>query len=134
MDNTKIEKVIIAGSRHLGGMNLVPLAMDAFIRTYGKVSEILSGGCRGIDKEGEDWARKVDQGCSYSVFKAEWNKHGKSAGPIRNQAMVDQADALVAIWDGFSRGTMDVINRASIKGIPVMVLRIEEKGWHIEHI
>lgn len=39
-------------------------------------------------------------------------KHGRAAGPIRNQQMAERADALVAVWDGASRGTGDMLRRA----------------------
>lgn len=60
----------------------------------------------------------------YEVFRADWDKHGKAAGPIRNQEMLDngKADALVAFWDGKSPGTKDMIRRAKRKGIKVKVV------------
>lgn len=54
-------------------------------------------------------------------YHADWNTHGKAAGPIRNQEMADNADALIAAWDGLSRGTADMIRRARAKGLRVHV-------------
>jgi hypothetical protein len=70
-----------------------------------------------VDYEGRLWA---DARCiPVCHYPADWSTYGASAGPIRNQAMVDAADALLLIWDGRSRGSADVKRRALAKGIPV---------------
>ena len=48
------------------------------------------------------------------------------AGKIRNQAMADAADALVALWDGNSGGTADMIRRARAAGLKVFVYKYED--------
>ena len=64
---------------------------------------------------------------SVEVFYADWDKHGKAAGPIRNQQMVDaRPDAVLAYWDGQSRGTLDTITRAAKAGIPVFIAGAKE--------
>ena len=50
-------------------------------------------------------------GQSLTRFPADWNK-GKSAGYIRNEKMANYADALIAFWNGMSRGTEHMINLA----------------------
>lgn len=114
-------KVIISGSRTCTVMNQVVKAIE---ESGFDITRVLSGGCRGVDKMGEIWAQKMD--VAYEVHKADWNEHGKSAGPIRNQKMVDNADALIAVWDGASRGTRDIIERARKKGLKVYVKRITD--------
>ena len=49
-------------------------------------------------------------------FPANWKKYGKKAGPIRNETMAKNAEGLVAIWDGQSRGTTSMINLATRYG------------------
>lgn len=83
------------------------------------------GGCpNGVDREVliyfEGWPE-------LKIFKADWGKHGKKAGPIRNKAMIDDADALVAFWDGKSRGTKNCIRCATDKGIPVLIMPANRK-------
>lgn len=56
---------------------------------------------------------------------ADWDTHGKAAGPIRNEEMAKAgADLCIAIWDGKSRGTLDMIKRATQHGIPVRIVPV----------
>jgi len=74
----------------------------------------------GADRLGEQWASK--HGIPVKQFPAQWRKHGHSAGYKRNETMADNADALIALWDGKSRGTKHMIDIARRKGLPVYVL------------
>lgn len=100
-------KTIIAGSRDCDSTMEVLIAMsDAGIN----ITEVVSGGCRGVDEIGERLART--RGIPTKVFPADWKAHGKAAGPIRNREMAQYADALIALWDGKSRGTKNMIDEA----------------------
>ncbi len=81
---------------------------------------IISGGARGVDTTAIDFA--IVNWCPFVEFKADWKNHGKSAGPIRNQAMLDQStpDLVVAFPGG--KGTADMVSRANKAGIPVRVI------------
>jgi hypothetical protein len=98
-------KVIIAGSRNIKSFSIVKSAVDEskFI-----ISEVVSGRAEGVDYLGEQWA--IKNGVQIAKFPADWNTHGKAAGHIRNKQMADYADALVAVWDGSSRGTKNMID------------------------
>lgn len=109
-------KTIIAGSRDIIDYGLVTEAMN---RIDWDVTEIVSGGARGIDTLGERWAS--DNNVSLKIFPADWDTYGKAAGPIRNAQMAKYADALVAIWDGKSRGTSNMIGEAKDLGLKVVV-------------
>ncbi len=50
-----------------------------------------------------------------------WDIHGKSAGHIRNAEMADYADALIAFWDGKSRGTANMIENARKRGLKIKI-------------
>jgi hypothetical protein len=52
-------------------------------------------------------------------FPANWVEHGRAAGPIRNGQMADYADALIAVWDGKSKGTGNMINQARENRLPL---------------
>jgi len=111
-------KVIIAGSRTFDDYGLV----KKFIVEAGKRRKIFPrivfcGGAIGVDELGARWAEEND--IPVIMFPADWATHGKAAGPIRNSEMLKEADALIAIWDGVSRGTADMIRKAREKGIPV---------------
>ena len=83
---------------------------------------VISGTASGADRLGEAWAAKSGVPCER--FPADWNRHGKAAGPIRNEQMADHAEALIALWDGASRGTAHMINAANRKGLRVHVHRL----------
>lgn len=74
------------------------------------ITEVVSGGAKGVDSLGEVWAHSM--GVPVKVFPADWDKHGKKAGFVRNAEMAEYADALIAVWDGQSRGTYDMIRKA----------------------
>lgn len=57
-------------------------------------------------------------------FHADWKTHGRSAGPRRNREMANYADALIAIWDGESRGTKNMIEEATKRNLQVYVKKI----------
>lgn len=110
-------KVIIAGSRTITNIALVNHAMLGI-----NPSEIVSGGARGVDLLGEQWAKQHN----IPVFRmpALWEQEGKSAGFRRNERMAQYADQLVAIWDGHSRGTLHMINCMKQKNKPVFILNL----------
>lgn len=109
-------RVIIAGSRHLWALDHEIQSLIDLLPA--KPTLILSGGARGIDTAGERWARR--RGVEVACCEANWGEHGVAAGPIRNQQMVDNADALVLIWDGKSRGSRDVLTRAQEKKLVIV--------------
>jgi len=99
-------KVIMAGSRSLADFGLVLEGIKTF--PY-QITEIVSGGSRGIDLLGEDWAKQMK--LPKTRFTANWKRFGQAAGPLRNSDMSEYADALIAIWDGKSKGTEDLIRK-----------------------
>ena len=80
----------------------------------------VSGGARGADRRGEAYARARGRRCE--VLAADWTT-GRGAGYERNRRMAAVADALVAFWDGQSRGTADMIRLMQTAGKPVRVVR-----------
>lgn len=112
-------KVIIAGSRHITQYYCLLLAVE---EAEFCITEIVSGGARGVDALGERLAQDIN--CPLKIFPAKWEEHGKRAGPLRNIEMADYADALVALWDGKSRGTKHMIEEADRLGLRVHVFRL----------
>jgi hypothetical protein len=103
-------KVIIAGSRSITNYALLRETIE---RSGYHITEVVSGTARGVDRMGERWA--AEHNIPVKKFPADWSKHGKKAGFIRNQEMVNYADALVGIWDGQSNGMRDTMRRADAK-------------------
>lgn len=81
--------------------------------------EIVSGMSDGADRLGELYAE--ENGYGIKEFSADWANHGDSAGPIRNKQMAEYANALIAFWDGSSKGTKIMISMAKDAGIKVKV-------------
>ena len=117
-------RVIIAGSRDFEDYELLRNKMDFLLSNIKETVLIISGMARGADRLGLRYARERE----YEVmeFYANWDYHGKQAGYIRNVEMAEHADALVAFWDGKSRGTGHMINIAREKGLRVRVIRYDQ--------
>lgn len=113
-------KIAVVGSRTLGSLFLVERAL----RLSGfDVSEILTGDARGVDRAAATYATR--EGIPCRVFPANWRQHGKQAGAIRNAALVEAADAVVAIWDGRSPGTRLTLEMARRKGRPSYIMKTD---------
>lgn len=82
-----------------------------------RIACVIHGAARGADSLAGKWAR--EQGVPCRSFPADWNRHGRAAGAIRNQQMLDEGrpDLVVAFPGG--RGTADMVRRAKAAGIPV---------------
>jgi hypothetical protein len=108
-------RTIIAGSRGLGLAHVrVAMGLCGWIP-----SVVISGAARGVDEAGERWAK--EKGIPVEVFPADWEGYGNSAGYIRNKEMAANAEALVAVWDGYSKGTKHMISTAEYHGLSVFV-------------
>ena len=112
-------KVIIAGGRDFDDYALMKRKLDHLFSKR-MPDEIVSGGARGADALGEDYSKEC--GIPLKIFKADWEKHGRAAGHIRNAEMADYGTHLVAFWDGVSRGTKNMIETAKKKGLDVRVI------------
>ena len=88
-----------------------------------KATVVIDGAAKGADSLGHNVA--VGLGLKTIRFPADWKKHGKAAGPIRNQQMLDEGkpDLVLAFWDGKSRGTQDMIERTKKAGIEITVFK-----------
>lgn len=101
-------KVIIAGSRHFKEKDFMETIVAAKGYSDFDITEVVTGGAEGIDKAGERFAKLNGIPTTENKFiipKWVWDYLGKKAGPLRNKAMAEYADALILIWDGKSRGS-----------------------------
>lgn len=114
-------RVVVTGSR--GWTKLGPI-----LHALSKLpldTIIVHGGAKGADALAEDAAKQL--GMTTEVHFAEWERLGRSAGPNRNEQMLDsKPDLVLAFWDGSSRGTKHCIEGARKRGLPVEV--IEDGG------
>ena len=102
-------KLIIAGSRPKT-MRCGHTMMENICRHFNfhpvTVKEVVSGCAQGVDEMGMYWA--WEQEIKVKKSPANWEMHGKAAGPIRNKQMAKYADALLLVWDGESKGSLSM--------------------------
>jgi hypothetical protein len=114
-------RIIVCGSRDWNDRNAIRCALVATTLDAYEETIVVHGGARGADAFAHEVAGEM--GFVREVHEAEWNSNGKAAGPIRNEEMAKLgADLCLAFWDGQSRGTLDMIQRATRHGIPVRIV------------
>ena len=110
-------RTIIAGSRNT--QMAVHKVFKAIEHCGFPVTEIVSGCGGNVDHAGE-YVADVKH-LTLHRFPADWVKYGRKGGPMRNRQMAEYADALIAIWDGKSKGTKNMIDEAKKRGLSVYV-------------
>ena len=126
-------RTIIAGSRKITYYKIVLNAIRKSIEISGiRPTCVISGGANGIDKLGEKFAKEFE--FPLEIHNAEWDKYGNKAGFVRNEQMALVSDALIAIWDGESKGTMHMINLAKKYGLKTYVYNIKEHKGEYDKI
>jgi hypothetical protein len=119
-------KAVVGGSRYQQNRNFVFRAMDTLRKELG-ITSVAQGGARGTDELIKVWAES--RGVPCRTYEANWDKHGKAAGPIRNSEMLEaeQPDYVVGFPGG--RGTADLLKRArSWRKRDIAVIEIGRHG------
>ena len=117
-------RLLVCGGRNFGtsSMDICKLdeALDCF---HGNtpISELIHGAARGADNMAAYWAVRNQIPCR--AFPADWKKHGRAAGHIRNQQMLDEGQPNMVMAFPGGRGTANMISRAEKAGIPVQCVR-----------
>lgn len=107
-------KVIIAGSRQIEDLEALKTLID---KSGWDIEEVVSGGCRGVDSLGEQWAEA--HAIPVRTFAADWAKYGREAGELRNRDMAAYADGLILLWDAKSPGSSCMLRESAKAGIPI---------------
>ena len=83
-----------------------------------RIALVIQGGAQGADAMARWWCNQNGVPCE--TYRASWQTHGKAAGPIRNQRMLDcgRPDLVIAFPGG--RGTADMVRRARTAAVPVL--------------
>lgn len=117
-------RLIVAGGRDFKGYKLLKETLDNFQQEYGKITEVVSGGARGSDKLGEQYAN--ENKIPIKRFVPDWEGLGKKAGHVRNRQIGDYAKEhngmLVAFWDKQSKGTKGMIDYATKIGLKSVIV------------
>ena len=111
-------KAIICGGRDYNEMIRLCHILDT-AREWWNFSLIITGGARGADRLADMWAR--DRKIPTKVIPADWDTHRRSAGPIRNQLILDQGPDIVIAFKG-GTGTEHMITIARKAGVPVFIV------------
>lgn len=109
-------RVIIAGGRDFNDYEMLKEKCKGILR---RGDTVVSGMARGADSLGLLLAER--NGLHVAEYPAEWDKYGNSAGHKRNFRMSQNADALIAFWDGFSKGTKNMIEQAHAARLDIHV-------------
>ena len=118
-------RVIIAGCRDYVSNKEDGRLIAEILLSVG-ATRIISGGAKGADRFGEFISSYML--IPLKIMPADWATHGKAAGPIRNTKMAEYArrGTLIAIWDGKSRGTKNMITTAKAYGMDVHVVEVKD--------
>ena len=89
-----------------------------------ETTEIVSGGAKGVDASVREYAQR--QGLKLTEYLPEYSRYGRSAPLKRNITIIENADMVLAFWDGRSRGTKYVIDNCTKRNIPVKIHILSE--------
>jgi predicted Rossmann-fold nucleotide-binding protein len=111
-------RVIVCGGRDFDDQRTVHSAL-ARLHEKHDLLVIIYGGAKGADRHAAGYAASAKKPCHLIHEGADWKTHGKAAGPLRNQAMIDRhaPEAVVAFPGG--AGTADMVRRAEKAGLKV---------------
>lgn len=113
-------RVLVCGGRDYGNITHVAQVLCALHRERG-IDVVIQGGAAGADQIAREWAKH--NGVNSITYAAEWDKHGRAAGPMRNQAMLERETPDLVIAFPGARGTADMIRRAKAAGVEVEICK-----------
>ena len=115
-------KLLIAGSRTLQvSFKEIDDAL-AGKEDWDPVTEVISGGAKGPDRAGENWARTRTPPIPITKFLPDWKTCGRGAGLLRNEEMAKRADKAIVFWDGASPGTKHMMGCLKKKGVEFLLI------------
>ena len=112
-------RLAIIGSRSFDDYQLIINELQSY---KDKITLVVSGGARGADTLSEKWAN--ENNIETLIFLADWEKHGKRAGFIRNEDIIKNCDCCIAFWDGKSPGTKHSLSLCKKLNKPYRVINI----------
>jgi len=111
-------KLAIIGSLGFDNYDLLKSTLEQY---KDKITEVVSGGTKGADSLGDRWANENDK--NTNIFLPDWEKYGKRAGFVRNTDIVENSDAVIAFWDGESKGTQHSFGLCEKSNKPLKIIR-----------
>jgi len=110
-------KIAVVGSREFKDLFFIEDILDGL---FEHDNQLITGGAKGVDKYAENFVKTLHF-YEYEpiILLPDWDKYGKKAGFLRNQQIVNQADIIIAFWDGKSKGTKHSIDLAIKANKPI---------------
>ena len=108
-------KLLIAGSRSITSFDLSPHIPEG-------VDLIITGGAKGVDALGEQYAHK--RGIPTVTVRPAYETYGRAAPIRRDEEMVDMADMVLVVWDGVSRGSKHTADYAQKRGKHLILVTV----------
>jgi len=109
-------RIIVCGGRDFADQAALTKALDRLAKKH-VIDAVIEGNATGADRMAGFWARK--RGILNLKFRADWNRYGNAAGPIRNQQMIDEGNAHAVVAFPGKRGTANMIDLGRKAGLPV---------------
>lgn len=110
-------RVLVTGSRHFNDTARVNAVMNRVLKKWGGIRSVIHGDAPGLDNLVKRWCHRKGIPETGNHFRARWESEGDYAGPNRNQRMVDEGRADIAIAFRGNRGTADCKRRIRAAGI-----------------
>lgn len=117
---TTLQRVIVCGGRDYSNRELLFEVLDVAHATN-PFEALIHGNAKGADQLADEWA--AERAVKTLTFTPLWEEHGKAAGPMRNQKMLDTGKPHLVIAFPGGRGTADMVRRAQAAGVPVVFVR-----------
>lgn len=111
-------RVLVTGGRDFSDRELLFEALDGLHSKHG-FTVLIHGDANGADRLSGEWA--TSRGITVEAHPADWKKHGRAAGPIRNQKMLEEKPELVVAFPG-GKGTADMVRKAKQAGLEVVMV------------
>ena len=123
-----MNKVIVCGGRDFIDYDFVSKTLN-YINKHYPINLIIQGGAKGADTLAKNWAIENNVYCD--TYNANWNEHGRAAGPIRNTEMLEKGcpDFVIAFPGG--KGTNNMIEQAQKKVISVLSIKINDNEEYV---
>lgn len=117
----RAERVLVCGGRDFVDSSQIWGELDTLHReARHDCMTVIQGGAAGADRIAREWCKS--RFVRFENYPADWSKHGRAAGPLRNQRMIDLGGPELVLAFNGGRGTADMVRRAHAAGIPVRIV------------
>lgn len=112
-----MKTVLVCGGRDYHDREFLFLQLST-LHEEDKIEKIINGGAPGADTLSTLWAART--GVQFSIYRADWHRHGMAAGPIRNQRMLDDGKPNLVVAFPGGTGTADMVRKARAANVKVI--------------